>query len=129
MSAPLQPAFVKAADLSPPRRFELIFLFGVLTVFTPFAVDMYMPALPTIARDFHVSIAAVEHSLASYFLGLAVGQAVVGPLSDRFGRKLPLLIGLALYVLGSLACALAKGPVALDIARFIQATGGCAGTV
>lgn len=120
---------VKAGDLSALRRFELIFLFGVLTIFTPFAVDMYMPALPTIARDFHVSIAAVEHSLASYFLGLAVGQAAVGPLSDRFGRKIPLLVGLMLYVLGSLACAAAQGPVALDLARFFQAAGGCAGTV
>ena len=90
---------------------------------------MYMPALPTIGREFHVSIAAVEHSLASYFLGIAIGQAVVGPLSDRFGRKWPLLIGLGLYVLGSLACALTEGPLTLDAARFVQATGGCAGTV
>jgi MFS transporter, DHA1 family, multidrug resistance protein len=124
MTAPLL-----SAKFSPLRRFELIALFGLLTTFTPFAVDMYMPALPTIGREFHVSIAAVEHSLASYFLGVAVGQAVVGPLSDRYGRKLPLLTGLALYVLGSMACAMAHGPVSLDIARFVQATGGCAGTV
>ena len=114
---------------STARRFELIALFGLLTTFTPIAIDMYMPALPTIGREFHTSIAAVEHSLASYFLGVAIGQAVVGPLSDRFGRKTPLLIGLALYVLGSLACALAEGPLTLDAARFVQACGGCAGTV
>ena len=114
---------------SAARRFELIALFGVLTTFTPIAIDMYMPALPTIGRDFHVSIAAVEHSLAAYFLGVAIGQAVVGPLSDRFGRKTPLLIGLALFVLGSMACALAAGPATLDAARFVQACGGCAGTV
>jgi DHA1 family bicyclomycin/chloramphenicol resistance-like MFS transporter len=123
------PGILKASDLSPLRRAELIVLFGILTIFTPFAVDMYMPALPTIARDFQVSIAAIEHSLASYFLGLAVGQAVVGPLSDRFGRRTPLMLGLGLYVLGSMACALAPGPLTLDVARFFQATGGCAGTV
>ena len=122
-------ATFKARDLTALRRFELVTLFGVLTVFTPLAVDMYMPALPTIARDFHVSIAAVEHSLAAYFLGLAIGQAVVGPLSDRFGRRTPMMIGLGLYVLGSMACALAPGPLTLDAARFAQATGGCAGTV
>lgn len=118
-----------ALPLTPARRFELIFLFGTLTVFTPIAIDMYLPALPAIADDFHASIAAIEHSLASYFLGVAFGQAVVGPLSDRFGRKLPLLAGLGLYVLGSAVCALAPGPISLDAARFIQATGGCAGSV
>ncbi len=104
-------------------------LFGTLTIFTPFAVDMYLPALPTITRDFRAPIAAIEQSLASYFLGLAIGQAIVGPLSDRFGRRTPLMLGMALYVLGSMACALAKTPLALDAARFAQATGGCAGTV
>jgi MFS family permease len=102
---------LSATTLSPLRRFELIVLFGVLTTFTPIAVDMYMPALPTIAREFGDSIAAVEHSLAAYFLGLTIGQAVVGPVSDRFGRRLPLLAGLCLYILGSVACALAQGPI------------------
>jgi DHA1 family bicyclomycin/chloramphenicol resistance-like MFS transporter len=116
-------------SFSPGRRVELIALFGLLTVFTPIAIDMYLPALPTIARQFHVPIAAIEHSLAAYFLGLAVGQAAIGPLSDRFGRKRPLCIGMALYVIGSAACALARDPMTLNIARFVQATGGCTGTV
>jgi DHA1 family bicyclomycin/chloramphenicol resistance-like MFS transporter len=120
---------LSATTFSPLRRFELIVLFGVLTTFTPIAVDMYMPALPAIAREFGDSIAAVEHSLAAYFVGLTVGQAVVGPVSDRFGRRVPLLVGMSLYILGSVACALAQGPVTLDVARFVQATGGCAGTV
>jgi DHA1 family bicyclomycin/chloramphenicol resistance-like MFS transporter len=115
--------------LTPARRFELIFLFGALTVFTPIAIDMYLPALPAIAGEFHASIAVIEHSLASYFLGVAFGQAIVGPLSDRFGRKLPLLAGMGLYVLGSAGCALAPDPISLDAARFVQATGGCAGSV
>jgi len=115
--------------LTPARRFELIALFGVLTVFTPIAVDLYMPAFPAMAREFGSSIAAVEHSLAAYFLGLAAGQAAIGPLSDRYGRRRPLIIGMALYILGSIACALAPNPLALDAARIVQALGGCAAVV
>lgn len=111
------------------RRTELIILFGVLTVFTPIGVDMYLPALPTIAREFGAPIAAIEHSLASFFLGLCLGQAMIGPLSDRFGRRWPILVGLALYILGATGCALAQDPITLDIARFVEAVGGCAGTV
>ncbi len=111
------------------QRFELIALFGVLTVFTPIGIDLYLPALPTIAREFRSPIAAVEHSMASFFLGLAIGQAMIGPLSDRFGRRWPILIGLGLYVLGATGCALATGPLSLDAARFVEAVGGCAGTV
>src|SRR5580704_7954034 len=66
------------------QRIELIALFGLLTVFTPIGIDLYLPALPTIAREFRSPIAAVEHSMASFFLGLAIGQAMIGPLSDRF---------------------------------------------
>lgn len=111
------------------RRVELICLFGLLTVFTPIGIDMYLPALPTIAHQFNSPIAAIEHSLAVYFLGIAVGQAMIGPISDRFGRRWPILSGLALYILGCGGCALAAGPLSLDAARFVQATGGCAGTV
>jgi len=115
--------------MTPARRFELIALFGLLTVFTPIAVDMYMPAFPAMAREFGVPVSAVEHSLAAYFLGIAIGQAVIGPLSDRYGRRWPLLLGMLLYAAGAAACALAPGPLTLDAARLMQALGGCAGTV
>jgi DHA1 family bicyclomycin/chloramphenicol resistance-like MFS transporter len=115
--------------LTSARRFELIALFGLLTVFTPIAVDLYMPAFPAMAREFGTPISAVEHSLAAYFLGIAIGQAVIGPLSDRFGRRVPLLLGMGLYALGAAACALAPDPLSLDAARLFQALGGCAGTV
>ena len=118
-----------ASPFTPARRLELILLFGLLTVFTPIGIDMYLPALPTMAREFGSPIAAIEHSLAAFFLGLCLGQAAVGPLSDRFGRRMPTIIGLGLYVVGATACALAEGPLTLDAARFVQAVGGCAGTV
>ena len=111
------------------QRFELIALFGVLTVFTPIGIDLYLPALPAIAAEFHAPISAIEHSLAAFFLGLCLGQAMIGPVSDRFGRRWPILIGLLLYILGAVGCALAKDPITLDLARFVEAVGGCAGTV
>src|SRR3569833_1539894 len=116
-------------EITGLRRLELIAQFGVLTVFTPIGIDLYLPALPTIAAEIKTSIAAVEHSLASFFLGLCLGQAMVGPISDRFGRRWPILAGLGLYILGATGCALAQGPITLDIARFVEAVGGCAGTV
>jgi len=141
----LSPSQTLAPFLSPPhtpvmvpspsdsftraRRIELIALFGVLTVFTPIGIDLYLPALPTIAREFGTPIAAIEHSLAAFFLGLCIGQAAVGPLSDRFGRRWLILGGLGLYILGATGCALAQDPISLDIARFVEAVGGCAGTV
>ena len=116
-------------EITGIRRIELIVLFGVLTVFTPIGIDLYLPALPTIARDFGTPIAAIEHSLAAFFLGLCIGQVIIGPLSDRFGRRWPILGGLGLYILGATGCALAQDPITLDIARFVEAMGGCAGTV
>jgi DHA1 family bicyclomycin/chloramphenicol resistance-like MFS transporter len=118
-----------ADSFTPARRLELIALFGILTVFIPIGIDLYLPGLPTIAREFGTPIAAIEHSMAAYFLGLAIGQAMVGPLSDRFGRRWPIIIGLGLYALGSTGCALAHGPLTLDAMRFVQALGGCAPTV
>ncbi|HVV26909.1 MAG TPA: multidrug effflux MFS transporter [Rhizomicrobium sp.] len=123
------PPAAPSESFSRARRIELIALFGLLTVFTPIAIDMYLPALPTIAREFGTPIAAIEHSLATYFLGIAIGQAAIGPISDRYGRRWPIIAGLALYVLGANGCALAQGPLTLDAARFVQALGGCAGTV
>jgi DHA1 family bicyclomycin/chloramphenicol resistance-like MFS transporter len=116
-------------EITGIRRFELIVLFGVLTIFTPIGIDLYLPALPTIAREFGTPIAAIEHSLAAFFLGLCLGQAAIGPLSDRFGRRWPILIGLLLYIAGATGCALAQGPLTLDAARFVEAAGACAGTV
>src|SRR3954471_8825721 len=120
---------VSRAEITGLRRLELITLFGVLPGFTPIGIDLYLPALPTIAAEFKAPIAAIEHSLAAFFLGLCLGQAMIGPISDRFGRRWPILAGLGLYILGATGCALASDPITLDIARFVQAVGGCTGTV
>src|SRR5687767_5619773 len=92
----------------------------------PLAIDMYLPALPTIAREMQSSIASVQVSLAVYFVGIAAGQAFYGPLSDRWGRKPALYFGLIVFVLSSIGCAVAGNVSALIVLRFLQALGGCA---
>ena len=92
----------------------------------PLAIDMYLPALPTIAREFRADEAAVQVSLAVYFLGIAIGQAFYGPLSDAVGRKPALYFGLIVFIAASIGCAWADSVSALVTFRFLQALGGCA---
>ena len=106
--------------------YRLALILGAQTAMGPLAIDTYLPALPTITRQFGASAAAVQLSLSVYFIGIALGQAVYGPLSDRHGRRPPLFVGLALFVVGSLGCALAPNVSALVAFRFVQALGGCA---
>ena len=106
--------------------YRLALILGALTAMGPLAIDTYLPALPTIARDLHTSDALVQVSLSVYFVGLALGQAVYGPLSDRLGRKPALYLGLAMFILGSLGCAVASSVGLLIGFRLLQALGGCA---
>lgn len=114
----------------PHRRHrKLIILLGVLTALTPFSVDMYLPALPSLALAFSAEPGRVQLSLASFFLGLAIGQTFYGPIADRFGRKRPLYAGLLMFVLSSAGCAFTTSINALIVLRFLQALGACASQV
>src|SRR5215510_744197 len=115
--------------ISQHRHSELIVLLGALTAFAPLSIDMYLPALPTIGAAFGAEPGHVQLSLASFFLGLATGQAFYGPISDRFGRKRPLYAGLFLFVLASAGCAVAASIDMLIVLRFFQALGACSGQV
>lgn len=112
-----------------PRRGELVLLLGGVTAFAPVSIDMYLPALPVLGAEFGASPGHVQLSVASFFLGLAVGQGFYGPLSDRFGRTRPLYAGLLLFVLASIGCALTPSMDFLIVVRFFQALGACAGQV
>ncbi len=90
---------------------------------------MYLPSLPAIAASFGRPAAAAQTTLAAFFAGLALGQFFHGPASDRWGRRAPLLAGIALYIAASIACAFAASLTMLAAARFVQALGGCAGPV
>ena len=109
--------------------FHWILLLALLTSLGPLSIDMYLPALPEMAQDFGVSTQVVANSLPAYFLGLAVGQLIYGPVSDRLGRKIPLYFGMSLYVLASLLCFFAQDEWSLMLARVLQALGGCVGVV
>ncbi|GGJ42971.1 multidrug effflux MFS transporter [Deinococcus roseus] len=104
-------------------------ILGVLQGATPLTVDLYLPAFPAIARDLQVSTGSIELTLAVFLVGMAVGQAVYGPFTDKYGRKKPLLVGLAVYTVGSLMCALAPNLALLMMGRLLQALGGSAGAV
>jgi DHA1 family bicyclomycin/chloramphenicol resistance-like MFS transporter len=113
----------------PPRGrryYQLALVLGALTALGPIAIDTYLPALPAIARDLGTTAMLTQVSLSVYFIGIALGQAVYGPVSDRLGRKPALYAGLALFGAASAGCALSESVEALIGFRFLQALGGCA---
>jgi DHA1 family bicyclomycin/chloramphenicol resistance-like MFS transporter len=114
---------------SPDHRTGLIVLLGSLTAIAPMSIDMYLPSFPVLATALDTDAAAVQRTLSVFFIGLALGQLVYGPVSDRVGRRLPLLAGLALYTAASVGCALAGSIGQLVVWRGLQALGGCAGVV
>ena len=106
-----------------------IILLGSLTAMGAISIDLYLPSLPAIGRDFLADAATVQCSMSAFFVGMAAGGLIYGPLSDRIGRRPAVLIGLAVYALASLACAVAPTIGWLVAGRFAQALGGCSGPV
>ena len=102
---------------------------GLLMAIGPFAIDMYLPALPTIGRTLNATPGAVQASLMAFFVALGVGQVFYGPLSDMLGRKIPLYFGVGLFGVGSVGCALASDIETLVALRFVQGLGACVGMV
>ncbi|MEO8794810.1 MAG: multidrug effflux MFS transporter [Daejeonella sp.] len=115
--------------MTKQKYFLTILILGILSAISPFSIDMYLPGFPAIARDLHTTVAKVQLSLSSYFVGISVGQLLYGPLLDRFGRKKPIYFGLTLYLISSIACAMADTAESLILYRFLQALGGCVGLV
>jgi len=112
-----------------PRRAQLVFILGALSAFGPLSIDMYLPALPSLSRDFSTGASQVQLTLSACLLGLALGQTIAGPISDALGRRRPLLVGLTAYALASLLCVVAPSVFALVVLRFIQGVAGAAGIV
>lgn len=108
------------------QHLGIILLLAFLSAVGPFAIDTYLPSLPAIAQDFEVTSALVGYSVGTFFIGLAAGQLLAGPLSDRFGRKPILLAGFALFLLATFACALAPSVEVLIAARLLQGLGASA---
>jgi MFS transporter, DHA1 family, multidrug resistance protein len=110
-------------------RLRLVLVLGALIALGPFTIDMYLPALPTISRDLLTSPATVQLTLTGTLLGLGLGQLIIGPLSDRFGRRMPLLAGTAVHVLASVLCLIAPSIEVLGGLRVLQGLGAAAGSV
>ncbi|HVD79456.1 MAG TPA: multidrug effflux MFS transporter [Propionibacteriaceae bacterium] len=111
----------------PPAR--TVVVLGLLSTFGPLSLDLYLPALPQLADDLNASASAAQLSITACLVGLAFGQLIAGPLSDRLGRRRPLIVGLVAFLLASVACALAPSVAILVLLRLIQGLAGAAGIV
>lgn len=111
------------------RYIDLVLILGSLGVIGPLSIDMYLPAFPAIAENFSTQPALVQLTLTLFIIGMATGQLLAGPLSDRFGRRIPLLIGTSAYATFSLLCALSPSIWAFVVLRFAQGFTGAAGIV
>ena len=113
--------------ITPSNRLRTAIILGSLSAFGPLSIDMYLPALPILAKDLHTSASLAQFSLTACLLGLALGQLVSGSQSDIRGRRIPLLIGLVCFAFSSLLCALSPSIGGLILLRFIQGFAGSAG--
>lgn len=104
-------------------------MLALLTVFGPISMDLYLPVLPRLAADLDAGTSAAQLTITACLVGLAVGQIIAGPLSDRFGRRRPLVIGVSSYVVASIACAFSPSIEVLIAARLLQGLAGATGVV
>src|SRR5690606_20054487 len=107
----------------PPRTARYALLLGGLTAFGPLSIDMYLPALPVMASELRSTDTQLQLTLAVFLVGLGIGQLVAGPLSDAFGRRRPLLVGVVVFAAASAVAALSPSVPALIAARAVQALG------
>lgn len=115
--------------LTGTKRLQLALLLGSLGLLGPFTIDMYLPSFPTIVKEYQTNASLVQISLTTCLLGLGLGQLIIGPMSDVQGRRKPLLTFLILYLIASLACALAPTIYIFICARFIQGFAAAGGLV
>lgn len=129
MGLPIPPS-ADVRSVTPTKApLKLLLILGALSMFGPLSLDMYLPALPALAKSFNTVEANVQLTLTACLVGLAVGQLVAGPMSDAWGRKRPLAVGLVAYALASVLCAVAPDVASLTAARLVQGLAGAAGLV
>lgn len=111
------------------HRIIFIIFLSTIAAFAPFSTDIYLASMPIIQKEMHASVAQVQLTLSLFFIGFALAQLFWGPLSDRIGRKKTILIGVIVYIIGSLSCALSQNIFMLIFARLVQSIGACVGIV
>ncbi|HEY2556684.1 MAG TPA: Bcr/CflA family efflux MFS transporter, partial [Diaminobutyricibacter sp.] len=116
-------------SLSGRQRLAYILILGALTALGPFTIDMYLPALPTLESEFGVSTAAIQLTLTATTIGFGLGQLIVGPWSDKVGRRLPLILATAVHILACVGAALSPNVELLATFRALQGIGAAAGGV
>jgi DHA1 family bicyclomycin/chloramphenicol resistance-like MFS transporter len=127
VSVAVQPQLTE--PVAPPRPWRVVLLLGSLIALGPLSIDLYLPALPDLTRDLSASASSVQLTLTGILVGLGLGQLVIGPLTDIYGRKRPLLVGIAVNIVTSLLCALAPSILVLDVLRVLQGIGAAAASV
>jgi DHA1 family bicyclomycin/chloramphenicol resistance-like MFS transporter len=125
----MEKELIHSPSMAKSRRLWIAFVLGALSAFGPLSIDMYLPALPKLTEELHTNTSIAQLSLTACLIGLALGQLLVGPLSDVRGRKKPLLIALILYSVASILCAYSTSIWMLIFLRFIQGATGAAGIV
>ena len=117
------------AGQATPSRLRLIIVLGLLSTFGPLSLDLYLPVLPELADELQASASGSQLTITTCLIGLATGQLIAGPLSDRLGRRRPLITGLTIFVVASAACAFAPSVEILIVIRLVQGMAGAAGLV
>ncbi len=102
-----------------------VMMLGVMVAIGPLSIDMYLPAFPSMAEDFGVSVSVIAKSVPAYFIGLVFGQLFYGPFSDRVGRVKPMYLGMTIFIIASIICATTNNEYVLFAARTLQALGAC----
>ena len=115
--------------IRPGTELRLLLILSALMSFASVSTDMYLPALPTIGRALHTSSASIEMTFSAFLVGFSLGQLLWGPISDRYGRRLPIAVGLVLFTIGSVGCALSSTVTQMMVWRVVQALGACVGPV
>ena len=118
-----------AEPVAPDRPWRVVLLLGSLIALGPLSIDLYLPALPELTDDLSASPSSVQLTLTGILVGLGLGQLVIGPLTDVYGRRRPLLAGIAVSVVSSLLCAVAPTILVLDVLRVLQGFGAAAASV
>ncbi|WP_308237994.1 multidrug effflux MFS transporter [Phenylobacterium sp. J426] len=122
--------YAKPPSASPAATpWGLVVMLGALTGMGPLAIDMYLPSLPAIAEGLSATSGQAQATVSAFLAGMAIGQFFYGPAADRFGRRPAILVGVVIFLVASVGCALATSPAQLLLGRFVQALGACAGGV
>ncbi|MDE1150572.1 MAG: MFS transporter [Azospirillaceae bacterium] len=118
-----------AAEEAARHGWRVLAILSALMGFASISTDLYLPAMPAMGRALNTDTGTVELTVSGYLIGFSLGQLVWGPIGDRYGRRLPVAIGLVLFIIGSAGCALAPTAGAMIGWRVVQAVGACAGVV